>query len=322
MARTTDSDLAPQELRVLVAVADTGGFSAAADALGLTQSAVSHSVRGSERKIGAVLFERGRTGTRPTPAGEKAIVHARRILRLLDVLTAEARGAARPDAAEGPLRITAFRSAALHLLPPVLQRLRARHPRIEPRVRIVREVGRGTAGEVADGKADIAIATLGDSEPLPPGLVASGLLEEPYALVHATGHAAPRSLPLVDWAENCGSYTRDWWAAQDWIPKATIEAEDDGAVLSLVSGGHGMAIMPALSLVGAPNSVGITDLGPERPSRQIGYVTTSELARSAVVRAAVRELRATAAQGVSLLSSEARSGQARPELLTATGGQS
>ncbi|MEU0840728.1 LysR family transcriptional regulator [Streptomyces sp. NPDC005962] len=293
MPRTTDSDLAPHELRVLVAVADTGGFSAAADTLGLTQSAVSHSVRGSERKIGVVLFERARTGARPTPAGEKTVAHARRILRLLDVLTDEARGAARPDAAQGPLRIAAFRSAALHLLPPVLHRLRARHPGIEPRVRIVREVGRGTAGEVADGKADIAIATLGGSDPLPPGLVASGLLEEPYALVHAAGHTDPRSLPLVDWAENCGSYTRDWWAAQDWIPTATVEAEDDGAVLSLVGGGHGMAIMPALSLAGAPDSVRITDLGPERPTRQVGYVTTRELAASAVVRALVRELRAT-----------------------------
>jgi DNA-binding transcriptional LysR family regulator len=301
VARTTDSDLAPHELRVLVAVADTGGFSSAAEALGLTQSAVSHSVRGSERKIGAVLFERGRMGAHPTPAGESAVAHARRILRLLDVLTAEARGAVRSDAAEGLLRIAAFRSAALHLLPPVLEQLRARHPRIEPQVRIVREVGRGTAGEVADGKADIAIATLGGSVPLPPGLVASGLFEEPYALVHAAGHAAPRSLPLVDWAENCGSYTREWWAAQDWIPKATVEAEDDGAVLSLVSTGHGMAIMPALSQVGAPNSVVIADLGPQRPTRQVGYVTTSELARSAVVRALVRNLRDTVSRSVSVL---------------------
>ncbi|WP_329550736.1 LysR family transcriptional regulator [Streptomyces sp. NBC_00696] len=305
MARTTDSDLAPHELRVLVAVADTGGFSAAAGTLGLTQSAVSHSVRGSERKVGAVLFERGRAGARPTPAGEKAVAHARRILRLLDVLTAEARGAARSEAAEGPLRITAFRSAALHLLPPALQRLRARHPGIEPRVRIVREVGRGTAGEVADGKADIAIATLGGSAPLPPGLVASGLFEEPYALVHAPGHAAPRSLPLVDWAENCGSHTRGWWAAQDWIPQATVEAEDDGAVLSLVSAGHGMAIMPALSLAGAPASVDVADLGPDGPTRQVGYVTTAELAGSTVVRALVRELRATVTRGVSLPGGEA-----------------
>ncbi|MFF3412349.1 LysR family transcriptional regulator [Streptomyces sp. NPDC002742] len=304
MARATDSDLAPHELRVLLAVADTGGFSAAAETLGLTQSAVSHSVRGSERKIGTVLFERGRTGTRPTPAGEKAVAHARRILRLLDVLITEARSAARSDAAEGPLRIAAFRSAALHLLPAVLQRLRARHPGIEPRVRIVREVGRGTAGEVADGKADIGIATLGGSGPILPGLVTNGLFEDPYALVHVVNHVAPRSLPLVDWAENCGSYTRDWWAAQDWIPTATVLAEDDGAVLSLVSGGHGMAIMPALSLVGAPNSVAVTDLGPKRPTRQVGYVTTSELARSAVVRALVRELRTTVPQGVSLLSVE------------------
>ncbi|MEU2424284.1 LysR family transcriptional regulator [Streptomyces sp. NPDC007851] len=299
MARTTDSDLAPHELRVLVAVTDAGGFSAAAGILGLTQSAVSHSVRGSERKIGALLFERGRSGARPTPAGERAVAHARRVLRLLDVLGAEARAAARSDAGAeaGPLRIAAFRSAALHLLPPVLRRLRARHPGIDPRVRIVREVGRGTAGEVADGKADLAIATLGGTEPLPPGLVANALFDEPYALVHAAGHTAPGTLPLVDWAENCGSYTRAWWAAQDWIPKATVEAEDDGAVLSLVGAGHGMAIMPALALTGAPDSVEITDLGPRRPTRRVGYVTAAELAGSAVVRALVRELRATLPAG-------------------------
>ncbi|OIJ63984.1 LysR family transcriptional regulator [Streptomyces mangrovisoli] len=294
MARSANSDLAAHELRVLVAVADSGGFSAAAAALGLTQSAVSHSVRGSERKIGAVLFARGRTGARPTAAGRVAVAHGRRVLRLLDALTTEARAAARPDTVEGPLRIAAFRSAALHLLPPVLQRLRARHPRIEPQVRIVREVGRGTAGEVADGKADLAIATLGGSPPLPPDLVAGALFEEPYALVHPAGHPTPRSLPLIDWAENCGSYTRTWWADQDWIPKATVEAEDDGAVLSLVSGGHGMAIMPALSLTAAPESVDIRDLGPARPTRRVGYVTTAELAASAGVRALVRELRGAA----------------------------
>ncbi|MFE5207360.1 LysR family transcriptional regulator [Streptomyces sp. NPDC056600] len=286
-------------MRILVAVADTGGFSAAAVALGLTQSAVSHSVRGSERKIGAVLFDRDRTGARPTPAGEKAVAHARRVLRLLDVLVTEARAAAGAgaDGPVGPLRIAAFRSAALHLLPPVLRRLRDRHRGIEPRVRIVREVGAGTAGEVAAGRADVGIATLGGSTPPPSGLTTAVLFSEPYSLVHPAGHSAPRSLPLVDWAENCGSYTRGWWAAQDWIPEATVEAEDDGAVLSLVSSGHGMAVMPALSLTGAPHSVGITALGSDRPFRQVGYVTTPELAATAAVRALVRELRGTIPPG-------------------------
>ncbi|MGW1998440.1 LysR family transcriptional regulator [Embleya sp. NPDC001921] len=293
---TARAELSPQELRILVAVADEGGFSAAAAALGTTQSGVSHAVRGIERKVGAVLFERGRTGARPTSAGTTAAAHARRVLRMLDVLVAEARAAGRgadvhDGAATGTLHIAAFRSAALYLLPPVLARLTARHPGIEPRVRIVREVGPGTAGEVAAGRADVGIATLATVTPTPPGLVAGVLLREPYALVHPVGHRDPRSLPLVDWSENCSSYTREWWASQDWIPRATVEAEDDGAVLAMVAGGFGMAIMPALSLTDAPPSVAVADLGPKRPTRSVGYLTTPELAASAAVRALVRELR-------------------------------
>lgn len=285
------TDLAPHELRILVAVDRERGFSAAARTLGLTQSAVSHSVRGTERKVGAVLFERGRKGATPTAAGAAAAAHARRVLRLLDTLAAEARGAERGTVA-GPLRIAAFRSAALHLMPPVLERLAARHPGIEPEVRVVRELGAGTAGEVAEGRADLGIATVDAASPAPAGLVGDVLVEEPYSLVHPAGHPDPRSLPLVDWHENCGSYTRRWWAGQDWIPKATVLAEDDGAVLSMVSRGLGMAIMPALALDGAPDGVEITDLGPERPTRSVGYLTTPELASSASVRALIRELRA------------------------------
>lgn len=283
------------ELRILLAVAREGGFSAAAAALGMTQSAVSHSVRTSERKLGAVLFERGRTGAVPTAAGEVALGHARRVLRLWEVMGAEVRraGAGGADGVlAGPLRIAAFRSAALHLLPAALERLAARHPEIVPEVRIVREIGRGTAGEVLDGRADLGIVTIGTSSPVAPELIGGVLLEEGYALVHPAGHPAPRSLPLVDWTENCTSYTREWWAAQEWLPPATVEAEDDGAVLSMVSSGFGMAVMPELSLIGAPASVEITDLGPTRPTRSVGYVTTPELAGSLVVRALIRELRA------------------------------
>ncbi|MBT2546105.1 LysR family transcriptional regulator [Streptomyces sp. ISL-44] len=289
------SELLPQELRVLVAVAESGGFSAAAAALGLTQSAVSHSVRGSEAKIGAVLFERGRTGASPTPAGERAVGHARRILRLYEVMGAEVRGAGRAGAAgetlAGVLRIAAFRSAALHLLPPALERLTARHPGIRPEVRVVRELGAGTAGEVAAGRADLGIATLGGSDEAPPGLLTGVLAEEAYALVHPAGHPDPKALPLLDWDENCGSYTRAWWREQDWIPRATVKADDDGMVLTMVGRGLGMAILPELSLREAGEAVQITDLGPRRPVRQVGYVTTPESAATLAVRALIRELR-------------------------------
>ncbi|MFD6891320.1 LysR family transcriptional regulator [Streptomyces sp. NPDC059957] len=289
------AELLPQELRILVAVAETGGFSAAAAALGLTQSAVSHAVRGSEAKLGAVLFERGRTGASPTPAGERAVGHARRILRLYEVMGAEARGAGGagdPAAPAGVLRIAAFRSAALHLLPPVLERLTARHPGIRPEVRVVREIGAGTAGEVAAGRADLGIATLGGSQGLPSGLLSGVLVEEAYALVHPAGHPDPKALPLMDWDENCGSHTRTWWLAQDWIPRATVKAEDDAMVLTMVGRGLGMAIMPELSLREATGAVDVTGLGPKGPVRRVGYVTTPESAATLAVRALIRELRA------------------------------
>ncbi|MFG2818757.1 LysR family transcriptional regulator [Kitasatospora sp. NPDC048365] len=284
------TELAPQELRVLVAVAREGGFTAAAASLGLTQSAVSHAVRGCERKLGAVLFERGRAGATPTPAGQRVVGHARRILRLLELLPAEARATESARIA-GPLRIAAFRSVAAQLLPAVLTRLAERHPQLTPEVRIVREIGRGTAGEIADGRADLGLATLDANTAAVPGLLAAPLFTESYALAHPAGHPDPRSLPLVDWDENCGSYTRSWWASQDWIPSATINVADDTVVLSLAAQGVGMAIMPMLTLANPPHGLAVTDLGPRPPTRQVGYVTTPELARTAAVRAAIRELR-------------------------------
>ncbi|MFD6873011.1 MULTISPECIES: LysR family transcriptional regulator [unclassified Streptomyces] len=290
------AELLPQELRILVAVAETGGFTAAAARLGIGQSAVSHSVRGSEGKVGAVLFERGRAGASPTPAGERAVALGRRILRLYEVLGAEARAAGRAgsgqDEPAGVLRVAAFRSAALHLLPPALERLTARHPGIRPEVRVVRELGAGTAGEVAAGRADLGIATLGPGDPVPPGLLGGVLAHETYALVHPAGHPDPRALPLLDWDENCGSYTRDWWRSQDWIPSATVKAEDDAMVLTMVGRGLGMAILPELSLREATEAVQIAPLGPGGPVRQVGYVTTPESATTLAVRALIRELRA------------------------------
>ncbi|MEE4545665.1 LysR family transcriptional regulator [Streptomyces sp. V4-01] len=287
------SELAVHELRVLVAVERARSFTGAARELGGTQSAVSHAVRSCERKLGVVLFDRGRYGARPTAAGEAAAAQARRVLRLLAGLGDEARGAATGEAS-GTLRIVAFRSAAAQVLPAALARLTARHPLLAPEVRIVPDVGRGAPGEVADGRADLAVATLDGSAPVPAGLVSGVLLEEPYALVHPVGAADPRALPLVDWTENCSSYTRRWWAEQDWIPRATVDAGDDSVVLSMVARGLGMAVMPGLALLDAPAAVAVADLGPRRPTRKVGYVTTPELAHTLAVRALIRELRSTA----------------------------
>jgi DNA-binding transcriptional LysR family regulator len=216
---------------------------------------------------------------------------------MLDTLVAEARGA-EADTVAGPLRVAAFRSAAAHLLPAALERVVAAHPNLTPQVRIVRDVGRGVAGEVADGHVDLAITTVPPTSPVPAGLLAHALFEERYYLAHPAGHPDPRGLPLVDWAENCSSYTRRWWTEQDWLPRATVTAEDDSVVLSMVAQGFGMAVMPQLTLIGAPPSVAVADLGPRPPTRHVGFVTSPAMARTRAVQVLIRELRAVAARGL------------------------
>jgi DNA-binding transcriptional LysR family regulator len=257
--------------------------------LGLTQSAVSHSVRGTERKVGAVLFERGRQGARPTPAGERAIKHGRGVLRLMAVLREDTHAASGAELA-ARLRIAAFRSAAAQLLPPALTRLRTRYPRLAVDVSIVRDVGGGTAQEVVAGRADIAIVNLPHRLPASTGLVGGTLLEEPYVLIHPPGHPDPRSLPVIDWTENCSASTKEWFAAQDWLPSATITVADDTVLLSMVAHGLGMAVVPRSTAADRADVVR-EDLGAGAPRRTVGYVAAPELARSTAVRELVRELR-------------------------------
>jgi DNA-binding transcriptional LysR family regulator len=286
-----DSDLTPRELRLLLAVERGGSFTAAAEELGMTQSAVSHAVRTCERKVGVVLFERGRRGARPTPAGERALVHARLTLRQLEVLGAEARGAATGTVA-GTLRVAAFRGAAERLLPAAFERLTARFAGLTPRVTIVRELGRGPSGEVADGRADVAIDTLAEETVPAAGLIVGELFREPYLLAHPAGHPDPRGLPLIDWAENCSLYTREWWSRQDWLPPATLDVTDDGVVLSMVAQGLGMAILPRLTLAVTPPGVAVSPLDDLPPTRRVVSVATRATVRSLAVRELIRELRA------------------------------
>src|SRR5213083_2955941 len=81
--------LNPQRLRVFREVAGRGSFSAAAEELSYTQSAVSQAVAALEAELGVVLLERDRRGARPTSAGAALVAHADGILAQLDAAEAE-----------------------------------------------------------------------------------------------------------------------------------------------------------------------------------------------------------------------------------------
>jgi DNA-binding transcriptional LysR family regulator len=113
-------DFSPTGLRVLVEVAQSGSFSAAARVLGYTQSAISRQAAGLEAVAGRPLFERRRDGVTLTPAGARLLARAGRVL---DELDAAAREVAGPSGAAGPARLGAFTSAVAGLLPRALAAL-------------------------------------------------------------------------------------------------------------------------------------------------------------------------------------------------------
>jgi len=113
-------EFSPTGLRVLREVSERGSFTAAARALGYTQSAVSRQAAALEAAAGRPLFERRRNGATLTTAGSGLLARAVLVLDELDAAVRELAGA-RTEA--GPVRVGAFPTAVAALLPEVLSSL-------------------------------------------------------------------------------------------------------------------------------------------------------------------------------------------------------
>jgi DNA-binding transcriptional LysR family regulator len=111
------ADFSPTGLRILREVAQAGSFSAAAQSLGYTQSAISRQVAGLEAVAGRRLFDRSRAGVALTSAGTRLLATASQVLDELDAARRELRG---DEVAAGPVRLGAFATAAAGLVPRAL----------------------------------------------------------------------------------------------------------------------------------------------------------------------------------------------------------
>lgn len=118
------------QLEIFALVAELQGFTSAATRLGISQSAVSHAIKGLEQELGVELFRRHQTQVALSDIGEQLLGRARAMLGLANTLqqeAADARGMKR-----GTLRIGSFGpTASVRLLPDILQRYRQAYPGIE-----------------------------------------------------------------------------------------------------------------------------------------------------------------------------------------------
>jgi DNA-binding transcriptional LysR family regulator len=117
------------QLEVLVAIVDNGSLTEAAEAVGLTQSAVSHSLNRLESELGVTLLERGRQGIAVTRIGEEIVSHARAMLGQAEVIrqkTARERGLS-----VGKLRFGCVPSVSPRLLTGIIRNFQHRYPDID-----------------------------------------------------------------------------------------------------------------------------------------------------------------------------------------------
>src|SRR3954447_25185841 len=118
-----------KRMRVLREVAAERSFSAAAQKLGYTQSAVSQQIAALEREAGSILIERNPRGGRPTGAGEALARHAEKILARLAEAEAELEAIA--GLRGGRLRLASFPTAGATLVPRAIAEFSQRYPEVE-----------------------------------------------------------------------------------------------------------------------------------------------------------------------------------------------
>src|SRR5213592_1609224 len=142
-----------RRMRVLREVAAQGSFSAAAEALSYTQSAVSQQIAALEREAGTTRVERSARGVRLTDAGRVLVDHADVILARLAAAEAELEAIA--GLRGGRLRLTAFSSAGATIMPVAIARFRERHPAVELSLQLAEPPD--ALAQLKSGETDIAL---------------------------------------------------------------------------------------------------------------------------------------------------------------------
>src|SRR5437773_4073369 len=241
------------QVEAFLAVGTFGGFRRAADALRVTQPAISARIRALEQSLGVPLFVRSPTGLGLSAAGRAFRPHAEQLLHAV-ALARQAVHDLRP-ASGGALQLAAALSICTYVLPDVLKRFQAAHPKVMITVRS------GHSKEVLEmvlgGQAEIGLARSLQH----PEVETLSLRDDPLVLVaRPDSHVAQSrrvrledvaAQPLIffdrgssDWTLTHGLFRR-----AGLVPNVVLEVETIETAKRMVERGMGLAFLPHLAVV-------------------------------------------------------------------------
>ena len=235
-------------LRLFTAVAESGGFTAAARQLRVSQPAISKAVRQLEGQLGTQLLVRTARGVTPTEEGKVLLSHARALFgeeRAAEEALAERRGLRR-----GLLRIGSSLTVASYFLPPILGAFHARHPAIEmtlvaANTRAVLDALLANAVELGVVEGPVSHARVEVSPWMEDELVA--VVAPGHPLTHVRRLKAARLFQELFLIREQGAGTRDVVLAalrnRGVTPARLFEISENEVIKQLASSGVGFTIL-------------------------------------------------------------------------------
>jgi DNA-binding transcriptional LysR family regulator len=280
-------------LNVFQEVVERGSFSAAADALSYSQSAVSQSIATLEGELGVTLIERRRGGLRPTAAGAALAAHVDGIVARIE--RAESEIAAIAAGHGGRLRVASFPTAGATLMPQAIAGFRASHPGVE--VTLAEGEPEEIGPRLRAGEFDLVLLFEFDGvgERLGAGMRRFELYDDPLHLALRHDHPLVKrervrleDLREESWVQTsavspCAKHVIRSCHAAGFEPSVSFESDDYQTVQGLVAAGVGVALIPQLALSTVRDDIVVRALDPESPARKVFAATP----RSAPVTPAV-----------------------------------
>lgn len=240
-------------MRVVVAVADEGGYTAAAHRLRVAQSSLSRTVQEVEQRLGVRLFERTTRRVSTTRDGREFLTVARRALSEFDAALHHFEGYL--EGSRGTVSIATLPSLAATMLPPVLAAYRVGHPEVV--VRVSDGLSEEVLALLTKGDVDMAL-TVADQVPV--GLEVQQIAVDAFMCLIPPGHPF-QSRTEIRWPDLEGvdfvafdprssirTYVDRVLAQQSVTLGAVTEATNVGAVAGLTSSGLGVTVVPGLVL--------------------------------------------------------------------------
>ncbi|GAA0599082.1 LysR family transcriptional regulator [Kribbella sandramycini] len=249
-------------LRAFVVVARVRTYGGAAAELAMSQPALTKQIQVLERRVGAVLFVRGRHGARVTAAGEALLPDALELLERADAF--ERRAAQVAAGLEGSLAV-GFGLSGIELAPRAVALFRSRWPRVS--VSLEDMSSEAQYERLRSGALQVGFVRL----PVPAGLEHLRLRKDRLALALPVDQAVPRDLaswldgrPLVRLVPERGpgltAQINGLYAEHGCRPEVLQEARDVQTLLALTAAGAGPAVVPQSAERIAPGEVRLVPL--------------------------------------------------------------